>query len=108
MACCVPPAGEVADLEELLDQCTALLAEMRGLLPNVRNELWIFRSGPAYERLVRHLNSLEGQLERLQGMALSLSDIAPNDTHAEYVRQMERPLGKLVKELAKVRGGGGT
>lgn len=95
-------SGEVKDLEEMLDQCHTLLSEARALLPDVRMELRILRSSHAYSTLTKYLDSLEGQLETLAGMALSLSDIPPNSTHVEYVKQMSKPMARLLRSLQEV------
>jgi hypothetical protein len=105
------PPQELYDLEGVLDEATALLQQARALLPDVRFELSLLPCGGrvdravAYDRLARYLTVLESQVENCRGMAVAVSDIFPNHTHAEFVRAMQPALLELAAECRVVLEG---
>ncbi len=111
---CLQDDSGLHDLEDVIQEAAALLREIRALLPDTRFELSLLGGGcwrrdhrtkVAYDRLVRYLAVLEGQMENFRGIAVALSDLYPNATHSEFVTAMRPSLLELVVECKAVLQG---
>lgn len=93
--------AELMDLEELIEGASALLKEVRSLLPDVRMELSLLfhrDRGIAFDRLIQYLNVLEGQLENFRGMSSAVLGLYPNATHAQFIQSMKPGMRELIRE----------
>ena len=77
-------------IEQLLEETTKALSEIKAQLPQVKWEMVLLRFKPqAYAHLVAYVETVEKQLELFKGMHLSLRRMSNNATH--QVRALTLP-----------------
>ena len=83
----------------MVEQATALIAQLKALLPHVKVELSLTscrRTSRRANELAALLETLETQIHNLSGLVLTANDVFPNSTHGEFVKAMRRDLKDLL------------
>ncbi|GAB5035857.1 p-hydroxybenzoic acid efflux pump subunit aaeb [Nannochloropsis oceanica] len=90
-------------IEQLLEEISRALVEIRAQLPQVKWEMVVLRFKQySHAHLVAYVETVEKQLELFKGMRLSLRRMSNNATHQEFLKYLQEPLSHLLEACVAV------